>query len=190
MKNKIKKIIYFISFTILFWTASPVFTGECVLTKSPAKVSVQMSQNYYSTAEIEGIFRQYLSSVQNIKYTKVPRGLIVSIDSKTFFEDGETDILENSKPILDTIADIVVYLDKECVIEGNSNINENSVSLYNWELSAVRVDKIAEYFIKVKKLNARNIQSIGLGDISPVIENMNNRIDFVIINYDKTDIKQ
>ena len=70
MKNKIKKIIYFISFTILFWTASPVFTGECVLTKSPAKVSVQMSQNYYSTAEIEGIFRQYLSSVQNIKYTK------------------------------------------------------------------------------------------------------------------------
>ncbi len=62
--------------------------------------------------------------------------------------------------------------------------------LYNWELSAVRADKIAEYFIKVKKLNARNIQSIGLGDISPVIENMNNRIDFVIINYDKTDIKQ
>ena len=189
MKNKIWKIIYFIFFTILFCSNPIVFADECV-SKSPAKVSVQMSQNCYSTAEIENLFRQYLSSLKNIEYTKVPRGLVISIESKTFFEDGKTDILESSKPILDAIADVVIYLDKECIIEGNSNINEEEFYMYNWELSAVRADKIAEYFINVKKLNTRNIQAIGLGDISPAIENMNNRIDFVIINYDKADIKQ
>lgn len=189
MKNtKYTLFIFFLSVTILYSTNIKTYAIE---NKVEAKISANLTHNYYGpTTEIEKLFRENINLGEYIKYTVVPRGLIVSIASSVFFEDGHDEILESSKPVLTSIAQILKSLNNDCIVEGNTEFYtyQNSDYQSNWELSIIRAEKITDYLIKTEQVNPLSITSVGFGEFDPIKNGIgirNDRIDFVIINYDK-----
>lgn len=142
--------------------------------------------------KIEAVFKSALPKECGIIYTKVPRGLIISIDEKCFFNEGEARIKESSLYILDTIASLLHTLPNYCVVEDHTENNnfENSDYKENWELSMSRSANIVEYLVKYKNLPNWQLFALGFGEFMPFRDNvaaingMDKRIDFVIIEYE------
>ena len=141
----------------------------------------------YSIEKLESVFAQVMPKKCGIIYTKVPRGLIISIEERCFFNKGEVRIKESSLDILDTISAILAKLPNYCVIE---NHTEEDDFRKNWELSVTRASNLAEYMVKYRKLPIEKVFSLGFGDSMPFVDNVapesytNSRIDFVIIDYE------
>lgn len=143
--------------------------------------------------KLEHIFRASLPLKDGVIYTKVPRGLIVSINENYFFDYGEAKIKQSSLCILDTIAALLHKLSNYCVIENHTlaeSVNNNDVDA-NWELSLMRAENIVEYLTVYAKLPASQLFSLGYGQYMPFRDNvgrdkkgMDNRIDFVILEYE------
>ncbi len=188
MRNKIAIYIYFICQTILFG-----YYGEVQAVAEPQNLQIRASfteKKIESTEDIEKLFRQHINLGECIFYSTVPRGLIVSINSLVFFDDGQDEIKECSKEILNKIAELIKFINKPCIIEGNTSKDAYSTSIYrsDWEISMVRAEKIADYLLKASNLSHEQIRAIGFGELVPydsdTQENiMNDRIDFVILNY-------
>lgn len=139
--------------------------------------------------KLEELFKAALPLSKNdIIFTKVPRGLIVSINENCFFNKNQTRIKESALPVIDTIIGLLQNLSNYCVIEDHTE--EMSFNNKNWELSLVRSANIAEYMITEGKISADRIFSLGYGQYMPFRDNvapgkgMNNRIDFVILEYE------
>lgn len=185
MKNKIWKAIYFIYLIILSGFIFPCHA-----------LDIQTATGYIqnSTEDIEALFRNNIPLQDSIIYTQVPRGLVVSLDSLIFFENGSDEILECSKCLLDIIGEILLFIDKPCIIESNTPKNTYQTSCYrsDWELTMVRAEKIADYLIKVRKIPPEKIRAAGFGAMMPFDDNvsfkgnLNRRIDFVIQNPNNT----
>lgn len=142
-----------------------------------------------SVDELEKMFKKSMPA--GILYTKVPRGLIISVDEKLFFDDCETDLKESSFYILDDFAEMFKKLPNFCVVE--DHVQKSGCSgLENWELSMMRSANIVEYLVKCKDVPTEKIFDIGFGETMPFKDNvdpdnkkgLNNRIDFVIIDYE------
>ncbi len=151
---------------------------------------VDISLSYQPNVDrLEQIFKAYLPLNKNdITFTKVPRGLIVSINEEYFFNSAEVRIKESSLCVLDTIIMLLQKLPNYCVVENHTE--ENSFYDKNWELSIARSANIVEYMITCGKLPASQLFSLGYGQYMPFRDNvapkngMNNRIDFVILEYE------
>lgn len=104
-----------------------------------------------------------------------------------FFNKGEVRIKESSLDILDAISCLLVKLPNYCVIENHTEEHDFNE---NWELSVSRASNLAEYMIKYRKLPVEKVFSLGFGETMPFKDNvapkngLNNRIDFVIIEYE------
>lgn len=141
---------------------------------------------------LENIFKTYLPVKEGVIYTRVPRGLIVSIDESYFFSEREARIKESSLCILDTISMILKEINKYCVIENHTEENDFTDSIFsnNWEISIMRSENIAQYLTLCCQLPVEKTFALGYGDIMPFKDNvapqngMNNRVDFVIIEYE------
>lgn len=198
MANKVTKIAYFM-LVIIINMQIVAFPIDCPLPQNKSlKVKLEHS-SFGSTQKLENLFKQQLPQNHSVIYTRVPRGLVVSFKSEVFFPENEVELLDSSKSILHIIANILKTLPNECIIESHS-VNEN-LKLpyrYNWELTTIRADKIVQYLISEEKINPKKIESIGFGEMMPFFDNVNSnanlnrRIDFVIINYEKVEplIKQ
>ncbi len=151
---------------------------------------IDASVSYQSKAQrLEAVFRASMPVKDGIIYTKVPRGLIVSINEKYFFNKGEARIKESSLCILDTIAELLHRLSNYCVIENHTEefINDEN----NWELSLSRSSNIAEYMINSGKLPPAQLFTLGYGQYMPFKDNVSakqsgfdSRVDFVILEYE------
>ena len=142
-----------------------------------------------SVDSMETLFKSDMP--KGVVYTKVPRGLIVSVDEDLFFRDCESAIKESSLYILDTVAELLKKIPNYCVIENHLKEEPCEVNLHRWELSSMRSSNIAEYFVKCHKISPDKIFDIGFGESMPFNENvspealsMNNRVDFVMIEYE------
>lgn len=199
MKNKIVGIAYLVWLTFTLSVQIPTFSLDCINSSNKSLIVKLEHSTFGPTKNIEHLFKQQLPQNDSIIYTKVPRGLVISIKSEVFFADGDVEILDSAKSILHAIAQTLKTIPNECVIESHS-VNENFENSYryNWELTTIRADKIVQYLIKEEKLNPQKIEAIGFGEIMPFFDNVNSnanlnrRIDFVIINYEKVEplIKQ
>ena len=147
---------------------------------------------FSNSDDVENIEKIFKNKMPNgIIYTKVPRGLIISVDESLFFNDCETDLKEGSLYILDNFADTFKKLPNYCVIEDHVQ-KDVCTDLENWELSMIRSANITDYLVKCKEVPIEKIFDIGFGDTMPFKDNvdpenkngLNNRIDFVIIDYE------
>lgn len=141
---------------------------------------------------LEELFKSNLPKACDTTYTKVPRGLIISIDESCFFNEGEARIKESSLYILNKIVYLLKNLSNYCVVEDHTQNNDFSKSDYkeDWELSMTRSANIVEYMIKYGHIEPTRIFALGFGEYMPFRDNvapqknMENRIDFVIIQYE------
>ena len=83
-KIKTLYIIFLVAFVLCF------FVYPSYSKTSNFKIKGNLTQNYsVPTAEIERMFRSKLNLGNSVIYTKVPRGLVVSIDSTVFLISGK-----------------------------------------------------------------------------------------------------
>lgn len=83
-KNKNFICYFFVAFVLCLF-AYPSYSKT-----SNFKIKGNLTQNYsVPTAEIERMFRSKLNLGNSVIYTKVPRGLVVSIDSTVFLISGK-----------------------------------------------------------------------------------------------------
>ena len=180
MENKIGKFLYFIfSLTFLF---NVCFAVETQVRKGSAEVT--------KTSSIEDFVKENLPDSENVVYTIVPRGLIISVATDFLFGYAGTEIHERAYNFLYQIGSIVKYLNKPCVVEGNALTQSDEDTLSNIELSVIRADEIVEFLIKHNNINPVLLRAIGFGSMLPFKDNvsykghMDKRIDFVILNYE------
>ncbi len=174
-----RKIYLFILILILIFC-----TGES------AEQIVNVTVSYQPNADkLETVFKASIPLQNGIVYTKVPRGLIVSINESYFFNKGEARIKESSLCILDTIAELLHMLSNYCVIENHTEEFINDAN--NWELSLSRSSNIAEYMINCGKVQPTQLFSLGYGQYMPFKDNVSakhsgfdSRVDFVILEYE------
>lgn len=139
----------------------------------------------FGSDEVQKLFEAGVSTP--MKFTKVPRGLIVSFNEEIFFNDGVEKIRENSTCVLNQIADILNKTGKVCVVEGHTENVRPEISCYksNWELSLARANNITLYLMRCANVDPEKLFSIGYGEFMPLDERVNSRIDFVILDYEK-----
>ncbi len=178
----------FIILTLLACSFS-CYAGD--LSSQNLKIHASLSEyNYNSNVEIEKLFRENLNDFGNIIYTIIPMGVVVSIDGYAFYGEGKDTLTPNACCLLDIIARLIKTIDKPCIVESNttSTAFETSTYLTNWELSLVRANNIVSYLIS-KEISPDKIRANGFGEMFPFISNpqnnMQERIDFVIFNYEK-----
>ena len=180
----LKKFILII--LIIFLNASKTFPDEY-----PRTIYISATAAPEASA-IQTLFEQALGPCEGIIYTKVPRGLIISVDEENFFHQGEADIKLSGKKILDGVVSVLHKINNECTVESHTQDNDYSKSAYDadWELSNARANSIADYLVFCGKVPSRRIFALGYGEIMPFKGNVSGadgtdkRIDFVIFDYE------
>lgn len=154
---------------------------------------IYISAAYQPSVErLEQIFKETIAPSNSVIYTKVPRGLIISVDEKYLFHQGEAKIKLNCICLLDTIAEILRTLPNDCVVENHTEHNDLSKSDFesDWELSVGRSCNIVQYMIQYGHIAPKRLFAMGYGQFMPFADNvapkkgMNDRIDFVILEYE------
>lgn len=180
---------YFIVVLTLFVFILPCYAND----EYPQNLKIHASlseYNYNSSVEIEKLFKENLNCFDNITYSIIPMGVVVSVDSFMFYDEGKDELNQNACCILDIIAKLIKIIDKPCVVESNTDSSAflNSIYLTNWELSLVRANNIVSYLIS-REISPDKIRANGFGEIFPHFNegknSMQERVDFVIFNYDK-----
>ena len=165
----------------------------CYATIESAKtlnLQADMSDYDFSTnVNIEKLLRKNLQGVNDIIYTIIPMGVVVSFDSFLFFDNGSDEIRTNSYCILEIIANLLVLLNKPCLVESTTSANSYYNSKYNsnWELSVVRAGNLQKYLLSTKKILPDKFRANGFGEIMPVVRyqgKTQERINFIIFNYE------
>lgn len=141
--------------------------------------------------KIEYLFKSTVKPDGAMYFTYVPRGLIVSIDENVFFNHAQEKIKKEGLCVLNSIGNVLAQTDKSCVIEGHTENADPEFSSYkaNWELSLARAHSITMYLMRYLKISPERLYCIGYGEFMPYVDSvskdaeMNNRIDFVIIDY-------
>lgn len=162
-------------------------------------VNAEVVQNLYISAtfdsqinNIQNSFVQVLPQRDTIIYTKVPRGLILSIAENEFFAPLDYNIKPNGKNLLNNIISVLQEYKNDCTIESHTDeiLPETSEFHQDWELSIMRANSIANYIVKNGNIDSRRVFPLGFGQIMPFKENVSpkgfrdKRVDFVIFDYD------
>lgn len=143
--------------------------------------------------QIENSFKRLLSDYpETVRYTRVPRGLIVSISEKELFNKGDYRIKCSGYKILDAVVAVLSQFDNRCVVESHSdeNIPDDTAYSSDWEITIMRANEVTAYIMKCGKISRDRIFPLGFGEIMPFKENVSrsgfedSRIDFVIIDYE------
>ena len=105
--------------------------------------------------QIENVFRAIVKDCNNsVVYTRVPRGLIVSVVQSELFDNGSTDIKRCGLLVLNALIKVLKTFNNRCVIESHTDelLPEGSPYTEDWEVSIRRANKIAAYIVKYGKI--------------------------------------
>lgn len=145
-----------------------------------------------STKLAENLFKETVPLCDDMVFTYVPRGLVVSIDSRVFFKDNNEKLMQSGLIILRQVASVLRRLENDFVIEGHMENLNPDLSIYgsNWEISLARANNVSKFLIKYANVPPEKIFTVGFGEFMPFKANascsvnLNNRIDFVILDYE------
>jgi chemotaxis protein MotB len=119
------------------------------------------------------------------------RGLVVRLAAKDFFGQGEADVREDLRPILDRMARVLVKSPRLIRIEGHADPSESKPKGFasDWELSAARAAWVAKYWLQRFGFDAKRLGIAGYGHYRPLSGNSsewgkasNRRVEIIILN--------
>lgn len=151
--------------------------------------NLRMIQNH-----VEKIFEEE-GKKDVLKSEVTERGLVVHIMEQALFKQGSAVLEPKAVEVLSLIADQLVDLPNHIRIEGHTDDQPISTSIYpsNWELSTVRATEVVKYLIENYSISPTRISALGYGEYRPVrpnnsIENRaaNRRVDVVVMTMELT----
>ncbi len=102
------------------------------------------------------------------------REVMITMKEKVAFMPGETDVLEGSQPVLETIAGVIrKYSDFRVEIDGHTDNVPIMTARYpsNWELSVARAASVLKYFITSQGIDPSRLSVRGNAHHKPVAPN-------------------
>lgn len=139
---------------------------------------------------IQNFINQYDYS-NNIRLIENERGIVVSIMDNILFNSGSAELSEESKPILNKMAQLLKSVPNDIRIEGHTdNVPINTVQFpSNWHLSISRATNTAYYLMNNQGLTQERVSVVGNSEYKPIAPNdtpesrsLNRRVDIVILN--------
>ncbi|MFT5871352.1 MAG: chemotaxis protein MotB [Clostridium sp.] len=167
--------------------------GEPVPTTIPSK---DMEDVYEKVQSF--IKKKNLEATVDIKSDS--RGVIIQLKANILFQSGKAEIIDKSKPVLDTINALIATLPNNIVIEGHTDNMPISNYEYknNWQLSSARALNVLEYFVNIKgQTSPKRFTSVACGEYQPIIPNtneanraLNRRVNILIVANAKEAVKK
>lgn len=123
------------------------------------------------------------------------RGVIIQLRENILFESGKAEIIDKSKPVLNSINGLIATFPNDVVIEGHTDNIPISNYEYknNWQLSSARALNVLEYFISIKgQVLPKRFSSVAYGEYRPIVANnndvnraLNRRVNILIVANEK-----
>jgi len=149
-------------------------------------------QNSTFTKVSEFLENNGLEDIAQIKTDD--RGVIIELNDKILFESGKSELIPESRGVLDKISGLLGTLDNTFIIEGHTdNIPINNYRFNdNWDLSSSRANSVIRYFTQVKGLDVNKFNSAAYGEFKPLVDNSteenrakNRRVNILIVATEK-----
>jgi len=116
-------------------------------------------------------------------------GMTIRLKGTSLFKEGEVELTQKAKDILDHIAKKILPLPNEVRVEGHTDskpiYNERFRS--NWELSVSRATEVVRYFVNEHDFPPLRISAMGYGEYRPLVSNdsdenraKNRRVEIVL----------
>jgi chemotaxis protein MotB len=118
-------------------------------------------------------------------------GARIVLSAASFFPSGSSQILRESFPALDRIAEILKQTDRRILIEGHTDdVPFQSAGMpSNWELASLRATGVLRYFVKVHGIDPRRLAAISYADQKPIAPNdtdenrsKNRRVEILVLD--------
>ncbi|SHI05399.1 OmpA family protein [Clostridium intestinale] len=122
------------------------------------------------------------------------RGVIIELNDKILFESGKSELIPESREVLDKISGLLATLDNTFIVEGHTdNVPIDTYKFNdNWDLSSSRANSVIRYFTKVKGLDFKKFNSAAYGEFKPLVDNSteenrakNRRVNILIVATEK-----
>jgi len=165
--------------------------GEVPLVGQPLSATNDESDIY---AKVQSFIKdRKLQSTVVIKSDN--RGVILQLRENIIFTSGNAEIIDKSKPVLNSISTLIDTFPNDIVIEGHTDNVPISNSKYknNWQLSSDRALAVLEYFVSIKgQRHPNRFSSVACGEYQPIAPNnnevnraLNRRVNILIVANDK-----
>ncbi len=130
---------------------------------------------------------------RTVRMREDERGLIISLASDSYFDQGSAAILKETKPLLRKISAIFKEIPNYVRIEGHTDavpVRPDAAHGYdsNWELSAARAVNVLRFFAEDGDIPQKRMSAVAFGQWRPVDTNntpegraYNRRVDIVIL---------
>lgn len=149
-------------------------------------------QNSTFTKVSEFLENNGLKDIAQIKTDD--RGVIIELNDKILFESGKSELIPESRGVLDKISGLLGTLDNTFIIEGHTdNVPIDTYKFNdNWDLSSSRANSVIRYFTQVKGLDVNKFNSAAYGEFKPLVDNSteenrakNRRVNILIVATEK-----
>ena len=173
------------------------------ISSSPVELSVQQNDGAGDAPphdkpralDLNGAMKEQIEEyVENaemqddVEVELTPRGVVVRIKEGALYQSGSADLDEQSKEILDKIAEMQARFSDSMQIEGHTDNVPIKSRKYpsNWELSTARAIAALQYLKDEKNISADKLGVAGYADSKPIDTNdtqegrdRNRRVEFV-----------
>jgi chemotaxis protein MotB len=164
------------------------FGSESVIpTKSDAKIVTGPKDNL--SDQLSQLIAEYNYS-KSIQLEENERGIIVHILDDVLFPPGLAVLSEQSKIVLNRLAEVIKNIPNDFRIEGHTDNTPINTVRYpsNWHLSVDRALSTAYYLIQNEGINPDKVSIVGYSEYRPISSNdtqtgraKNRRVDLVIL---------
>ena len=107
----------------------------------------------------------------SVGFRREARGLIVTIvTDRVLFDPGQARIHERGYQILGVVADALIDMSNDVMIEGHTDRQPISTTQFpsNWELSTSRATSVLRHLVDAENFPMRRISAAGYADTRPV----------------------
>jgi chemotaxis protein MotB len=130
---------------------------------------------------------------RTVRMREDERGLVISLSSDSFFDQGSAVILKDTRPVLRKISTIFKDIPNYIRIEGHTDtvpVRPDATRGFdsNWELSAARAVNVLRFFADEENVAQKRLSAVAFGQFRPVDTNntpegraYNRRVDIIIL---------
>lgn len=171
--------------------------GEAPLVGGENADPIEGGENLTEQKELYNSLKEFVvkNNLQSIvEIVNDERGVAIQLRDNVLFETASSDLIENSKDLLDKISTIISSIDNPILVEGHTDNRAISTSEFpsNWELSSDRAINVVRYFVEIKGQDPKRFSATGYGEFQPVSSNdtyegmaKNRRVDILIVTVDR-----
>lgn len=111
----------------------------------------------------------------SVVLNKTEKGVQLQLGENLLFESGESKLHDDSKNILNKVAEIMGNTSGNIEVEGHTdNVPLDKNGKTNWELSVERAVSVIRFFIEEKEISANRLSAVGYSEHKPIADNSTN----------------